>query len=148
MRILTIALSLLFAVAALPPLSRAADGASIRAILVIASKEKAPADARLAPYEATLQRNLPESSFRFGGEGSATVAGNNSRASISLGSGHRVELQSGAKDADGIVVKVQWMNGKTVVMNNSFTFQPGVPVVLGRRPSGDGNVPIVILIAQ
>lgn len=147
MRILTLAFSLLCAVVALPALASAADGASVHAILVIASKEKAPADSRLAPYEATLQRNLPESSFRFGGEGSASVAGNG-RASISLGPSHRVELQGGNKEADGIVIKVQWMNGKTVVMNNSFTFQPGVPVVLGRRPSGDGNVPIVILIAK
>jgi hypothetical protein len=147
MRILTLALSLAIATLALPLTSLAADGASVHAILIIASKEKTPADARLAPYEATLQRNLPESSFRYAGEGTASVAGNG-RARISLGPDHRIELQGGNKDAEGFLIKVQWMNGKTLVMNNSFTFQPGVPVVLGRRPSGDGDVPIVILIAK
>jgi hypothetical protein len=147
MRILTLALSLAIATLALPRTGFAADGVSVHAILIIASKEKAPADARLAPYEATLQRNLPESSFHYAGEGSASVTGT-SRAQISLDPNHRVELQGGSKDAEGFLIKVQWMNGRTLVMNNSFTFQPGVPVVLGRRPSGDGDVPIIILIAK
>ena len=148
MRMFTLAPSLLLAVAAMPLPALGAEGATVHAILIIATKEKGPADPRLAPYEATLQRNLPESSFRFGGEGTVSVSVRNSQASISLGSGHRVELEGGSKDAGGILIKVRWLNGRKVVMNNSFTFQRGVPVVLGRRPSGDGNVPIVILIAK
>ena len=91
MRINQIALSLLLAISTLPQLSRAADGATVHAILIAASKQKAPADPKLAQYEATLQRNLPESSFRYQGEGSTTVALNGS-ALISLGHGHRLEL--------------------------------------------------------
>jgi hypothetical protein len=148
MRTLTFAFCLLFAMFA-PPLSlHAADQASVHAILIIASKEKAPADRRLAPYEATLQRNLPESSFRFAGEGKASVAGKSTRAKINLTGEHRVELEGGEKGADGILIKVRWMHGKTMVMNNAFTFQPGVPIVLGQRSSDNGDVPIVILIAR
>ena len=146
MRIIHSTLFLLAALVALTPSARAADGASVQAVLIIATKEKAPADPRLAPYEATLQRNLPESSFRYAGEGSAAVPGNG-RATISLGQGHRIELQ-GEGGGGGIRLKVVWLNGTGVVMNNSFTFQPGVPVVLGRRPSGGGDVPIVIVIAR
>ena len=141
-------LSLLFATIALPLTIYAAAQATVHVILITASKEKAPADRRLAPYEATLQRNLPESSFRFAGEDNASLAGKNSRASISLAGGHRVELEGGEKDADGISIKVRWLHGRTVVMNNSFTFQPGVPIVLGQRSKDDGDVPIVILIAR
>jgi hypothetical protein len=141
-------LSLLLALVAWPSVSRAADQASVHAILITASKEKAPADRRLAPYEATLQRNLPESSFRFVAEGTASVAGSGTRASISLGSGHAVQLQGGSRDGDGISIKVRWMSGRNVVMNNSFTFQPGVPIVLGQRSNDDADVPIVILIAK
>ena len=147
MRTLAFTFSLLLACFALPLSAQAADGTSVLAILITASKEKAPADKRLAPYEATLQRNLPESSFTYAGEGSAAVSGKDNR-SIPLGNGHRIELQGISKDADGISIKVRWLNGKSVVMNNAFTFQPGVPIVLGQRPIGDGNVPIVILIAK
>ena len=140
--------SVLFAMVALPLSLFAADQASVHVILITASKEKAPADQRLAPYEATLQRNLPESSFRFAAENKASLAGKNSRASITLAGGHRVELEGGAKDADGISIKVRWLHGKAVVMTNAFTFQPGVPIVLGQRSKDDGEVPIVILIAR
>ncbi|MGH7945808.1 MAG: hypothetical protein ACREH8_06590 [Opitutaceae bacterium] len=143
----TFVVSLLLAIGLLPLCARAADGASVHAILIIASEEKAPADRRLAPYEATLQRNLPESSFRFVADGSVAISGHKSRASISL-DGHRIELEGGSKDGDGILVKVRWRKGKNVVMNNAFTFQPGVPIVLGQRPGGNGDVPIVILVAK
>jgi hypothetical protein len=147
MRTFATMLALLLAISVLSVAVRAAEGASVHAILITASKEKAPADRRLAAYEPTLQRNLPESSFRYVGEGRATVTGN-AKASITLDGGHQVILEGGSRDADGILLKVRWLSGKTVVMNNAFTFQPGVPIVLGQRPSGDGNVPIVILIAK
>jgi hypothetical protein len=147
MRTFTVALSVLLACFARPLAARAADDASVHAILITASKEKAPADKRLAPYEATLQRNLPESSFTYVAEATASVSGKNSR-NISLADGHRIELQGIDKDAEGITMKVRWLNGNVVVMNNAFTFKPGVPIVLGQRPGGDGNVPIVILVAK
>jgi hypothetical protein len=148
MRTITLTLSLLLGLVAMPAPARAAEAASVQAILINATKEKAPADRRLAPYEETLQRNLPESSFHLVSEGSASVVGPNGRATISLGGAHRIELEGGAKDAEGIHLKIQWLNGKTVVMNNSFTLRPGVPVVQLLRPSDDGKVPIVIVIAK
>ena len=148
MRIKSCILAVLLAGIALPCLARAADAASVHAVLIIASKEKAPADPRLAPYEATLQRNLPESSFKFAGEGKASVPGNNKPTSLSLGSDHRLELKSSGKDREGIRLKVEWLNGKSVVMDNAFILEPNKPVVLGSRPSGDGNVPIVIVTAR
>jgi len=147
MRIFASVSALLLAISVLPFPVRAAESASVHAILITASKEKAPADSRLAPYEATLQRNLPESSFRYAGEARATVSGN-AKATLTLGGGHQVILEGGSRNADGIVLKVRWLNGKSLIMNNAFTFQPGVPIVLGQRPGGDGNVPIVILIAK
>ena len=146
MRLFLLAFSVLLAAAA--PLARAADEASLHAILIIATKEKAPADPKLAPYEATLQRNLPESSFRYAAEGRASISGRNKSARISLRDGHSIELAGGERDADGILIKVRWMNGRTLVMNNAFTFQPGVPIVLGSRGREDSDVPIVILIAR
>jgi hypothetical protein len=147
MRINIAAVSLLLAIVVMPLSVHAADNISVQAILITASKEKAPADSRLASYEETLQRNLPESSFKFVAERTASVAPKGS-ANIVLASGHRVELEGGTRDTSGISLKVRWLNAKTVVMTNSFVFQPGVPIVLLHRPSGDANVPIVILIAR
>ena len=74
MRIIPLTVSLLWlAGIAWPQLALAADGTSVHAVLIMATDEKAPADPRLAPYEAELQRNLPLSSFRFLGEGSAAI---------------------------------------------------------------------------
>src|SRR5690242_7184852 len=93
-----------FCALALPLHARGADGTSVHAILVIASSEKAPADPRLAPYEANLQRNLPESSFRLEREGKAALGPNANHATIALGA-HRLELEGGTRDADGIRLK-------------------------------------------
>lgn len=146
MRTFILTLSCLVALAFSPP-ARAADGTSVHAILIVASTAKAPADPRLAPYEATLQRNLPESSFRFGTEGKASLNGKAGTATLSLGA-HRLELEGGGRDSDGIRVKVRWLTGGNLVMTNTFNFQPGVPFVLGQRPSHDGDVPLIIVIVE
>lgn len=148
MRIIRFTLAALFAAfALLPRLQAAAGPTSMRAILITASNEKAPADPRLAAYEATLQTNLPESSFRFVAEGSANVSASG-RANIALNRGHRIEVEGEKAEAQGIRLKIQWMNGRTLVIGGTFTFEPGIPIVLGHRPKGAGDVPIVILIAK
>ena len=144
MRIITILCLALIASVATQRSAFGADGASIHAILITASKEKAPADPKLAPYEATLQRNVPESSFRMTAEGSASVSGGG-KATITLGGGHRLELEH----EGGGRLKVQWMNGSNVVISTSLSnLQPGVPVFLGHRPSDDREVPIVLVIPK
>ena len=143
---LTLALAVLAGIVQ-PKITYAADGASIHAILITASNAKTPPDARLAPYETALQRNLPESSFRYVGEGSASLAGNG-RAIITLGQGHRVELERDSGAGDRVRMKLQWMNGSAAVMSTTVALPRGVPVVLGRRPSGDGDVPIVLVMAR
>ena len=132
---------------AVPQIVLGADSTSVRAILIMATNQKREADPKLAAYEAELQRNLPLSSFQFVGEGSATVSGAG-RASITLARGHRVELAREKAGGRGIGVMVHWLNGQSTVMNMSLTLEPGVPAVLGRRPGGDGETPIVLLIAR
>lgn len=148
MRIIQLTHFLLLAALALPQLARAADAVSVRAVLIMASNTKGPADPRLAPYEAELQRNLPESSFRFMGEGATRVSGRGN-ATIALAQGHRVEIEGEDKTPrDGISLRVRWMNGDNLVMRGTLTLERGLPLVFLRRPSGDGEVPIVIVIAK
>ena len=138
--------ALLLAGLLLTPVAWAANGSgtSVQAVLIMASNNKSPADPRLAPYEAELQRNFPESSFRLAGEGSTKVTGN-TPAKIELGQGHRVEFDSEKREADGIHLKVRWLKGQ---INGAFVLQSGIPLALGRRPAGDGEVPIVLVIAK
>ena len=121
-------------------------GGSVHALLITASNRKGGSDPKLADYESTLRRNLPFDTFRLTGEGSTAIAGGG-RATISLGRGHRLELES-EKGGGGIRLKVQWMNGNKSVMSTSLTLRPGVPAVLGRRGGDEGEVPVVLLIAR
>lgn len=143
----TVIVSLLLALVGLPLRAIAADTFAIRAILVMATNQKAAADPKLADFEAPLQRNLPESSFRYAGE-ATTAMGVTARGNVSLGHGHRLELEGEKGDGRGHAVRVRWLNGDKVVISTSLTLQPGVPAVLGRRPSDDGETPIVLVIAK
>jgi hypothetical protein len=148
MRIIKLTLSLLLAALALPQLAHAAEAVSVHTVLIMASKTKAKADPRVAPYEAQLQRNLPESSFRFVDEGTTKVSGRGN-ATISLAQGHRVEIEGEDKNTrDGISLKVRWMNGDKVMVSGAFIFERGTPQVIVRRPSDDSEIPIVIVIAK
>ncbi len=145
MRIIRSTLFLILTALALQPAAYGADTTAVHAILITASNEKAAADPKLAPYEAALQRNVPESSFRYVAEGSARVPAGG-HATLALGRGHRIELEN--EKGGGLRLKVQWFNGANVVMSGTFNAQPGVPFMLGRRPSGNGDVPIVLVIAK
>jgi hypothetical protein len=128
----------LFATAA-----HAADDTHVHALLIMASDAKKPADPKLAPYEAELQRNLPESSFRLVSEGTGTAP-----ARISLGQGDTLELIVEKRDSEGLHFKARWMKGDNLFFGGGFVMSPGTPLVLGRRPAGDGDVPIMLVIVK
>jgi len=140
MRIIQLVLAALLVVAA-PHTTFAADRgqASVRAILIAASKEKGPSDPRLSPYEGTLRANLRFESFRFLGESAASVSGGGT-ATISVG-GQRIELQ-GENSGGRMQIKVSW--GGVVV-----PVSPGRPAVLGGQAYGNkGEVTAIIVIAN
>lgn len=147
MRLITLLLALGFCCHALSPCLQAAGGASVQALLITASNQKGRSDPRLANYEATLRRNLPFDTYRLAGEATTAIPADG-RGTVSLGQGHRLELQSEKGGGPGIRLKVQWMNGNRTVLTTSLTLQPGVPAVLGRRGGDDGEVPVVLLIAR
>lgn len=122
--------------------ARAAD-ITVRALLIMASDKKQPADPKLAEFEAGLQRNSPESSFKLVREGSITIP-DGGRGTISVGPGDGVEVEA-KKAGSGIQLKLRWMKRE---MGGTFTQEPGVPIVLGRRPANDGDTPIVLVVAK
>lgn len=150
MRTIPIIFVCLLALLALPlRAAPAAEAKSVRAILISATNLKREADPKLAAYEAELQRNIPLSSFRYVGEGAASVAAGRPTP-LNLPRGNRLVLEAEKGGGKETRLKVQWVSGKDVFFNITLTVESGstATAVLGRRPSGDGETPIVLVIAK
>ena len=147
-------LSILLFLAAMPPADtvaaagRSDDRASFRAIMIVASKQKGESDRRLAPYEPTLRRILRFESYRFLSEDTGAIA-IPGKGVLSLGHGHRLELETEPAGAETRRVRVRWTAGDRVLMNTGLSLRSGVPAVLGGPPWGDkGDVCAMIVIAR
>src|SRR4051812_13125148 len=112
---------------------RAAQGhaTSVRAILIIASKEPGRTDPRLAAYEGILRSNLRFESFRYVSEGSTTV-GPGEHKTLSV-QGNSVEVAN---------------EGGTVVASRGGRGLPVPIVLLGGSAGGKGDVYGIIVVAQ
>lgn len=126
---------------------RAAERTSLRAILVAASNEKGASDRRLAAYEPTLRSILRFESYRFLGEASAALAVP-AEGTLSLGQGHRLEIETEASEKGAIRLRVAWYDGGQILMRTVISQRPGVPSVLGGPRRGDGEVYAVIVIGR
>jgi hypothetical protein len=145
-----IQLLFLAALLVLPRAGIAADGGStrIRAVLVLASNQKGASDSRLSAYEPTLRRLLRFESYRLAGEGAGSV-GSPGKASVNLGRGHSLQLETEKSDGKGVRLHVSWQEGGNSLMNTVLALRPGVPAVLGGPSTGkEGEVWAVILIAE
>ncbi len=127
--------------------AQAADRASIRGILVSASNAKGQSDGRLSAYEPTLRRILRFESYRYLGEGSASL-GVPAQGRLSLGQGHRLEIETENASDKSVRVKVSWLDGDRVLMETGLSLRPGVPAVLGGPSRGDGEVYAVIVVGR
>ena len=133
-----------------PPLAHAqrGGGTAVRGVLVAASPSTGATDERLKPFESTLRRILRFESFRFLGEGRASVAtpGN---ATVMLGQGHRLELHTEASNDDRLRVQVDWIERGQSLMRTGLSLRRGVPAVLGGPARGEGGeVYAVIVVAD
>jgi hypothetical protein len=141
-------LLLLVAATILPSLSHAAERTGIKGILITASNERGESDPRLAPYEPTLRRILRFESYRYLGEDSASL-NVPEKGELSIGDGHRLEIETENSDGRAIHVRVSWVAGGRTLMNTALVLRPGVPAVLGGPSTGKkGEVFAVILIGR
>jgi len=128
--------------------ARAAERAGIQCLLIAASNEHGETDRRLGPYEPTLRRILRFESYRFLGEDTATLIVHQP-GQLSLGDGHRLEVETESADHNGIHLRVRWIAGGRTLMNTGLVLRAGVPAVLGGPSTGrKGEVYAVILIGQ
>lgn len=118
-----------------------AETASFRGILIAGSNAPGETDRRLAPYEGNLKRMLPFKSFRYLGEGSATVEVPG-RGSLNVGRGHRLELSTSAA-GNRVRVEVSW---PAADINTGLSLAPGGHTILGGADGGNGETLAVIFI--
>lgn len=113
----------------------------VRAILIVASNAKGPADPKLAEYDANLRRILRFESFRWVAEGSAVVPETGS-ATVTLVRDHKVELTG-----DGKAIRATWFEGSRKVI--ALALPDGRPSILGGPAWNDqGEVCAIILVPE
>lgn len=147
MKTIRLLLPLLCLLAGLVPTARAADRASLQAILITASNEPGQTDPRLARYEPTLRRILRFASYRYVGSGSGSTAVPG-ETNMGLGAGQHLEVT--AEDSSrGLRLRVAWKQGGRTLMETGLSLNPGVPAVLGGPGTGrDDEVYAVILTGR
>lgn len=128
---------------------QAAESASARAILILASPEKKASDPRLREYVDNLRRIVPGNmeSFSAAGEGSAalTVPG---RTNLALAQGHRLEIEAERADHNRVRLNVRWFNGGNLLLDQPIAAQRGKPAVLGGPKAAGNDVWAVMLFVN
>lgn len=123
-----------------------AESATIRAMMILASNDAAPQDARLDKIEYKLRRIFGFEYYRFYGEGAAflNLPG---QSTIDLGHGFRLSISASESEDDKVRTSVQWFRGDETVLNTTVGMSRGVPVILGGI-SHEGGTLIVTLVAE
>ena len=132
--------------ATLAPFARAAERASIHAILIAASNGDGPSDRRLAPYEGNLKRVLRFSKYRHVGEGGTTLEVPGS-GQINLGRGHALELEADGGKGPQVRLRVNWTDGGSTVLNTGLSLAPGGLTVLGGA-AGEGDEVYAVIVMR
>lgn len=124
--------------------AHAAGRASVQAILITASNDPGKTDPRLARYEPTLRRILRFESYRFVGQGSASLESPGS-GTINLGNGQQLEITTD-DSSRGLRLRVAWKQGRRTLMETGLSLNPGVPAVLGGPGTGNGDEVYAVIL--
>ncbi len=142
-------LAALIGLGLIPKAVQAAENASARAILILASPEKKASDPRLRDYVENLRRILPGNmeSFSAAGEGSAslTVPG---RTNVALAQGHRLEIETERAENNRVRLNVRWLNGGNLLLDQPMAAQRGTPAVLAGPKANGKDVWAVLLFVN
>lgn len=126
--------------------SATAQQTYVDATLIFASSQGEGIDPALRSYERNLKRLFKYSSYQLQGK-SRTRLSIPGTASMSLGNGHRVELEAQESSGSKIRLNVKWLNARRMLFNTTFNKNKGDPILLGgpSAPSQNGNLILVIV---
>lgn len=115
-------------------LSEAQDSVRIRVQLIAADQQAGPSDASLSRLLPKLQR-MPYK--RFTQKGSKTVTLSSGKTVKAGVGGHTMNLTLQSVESGRARVHVNWMRGRSSVVNITAVTQPGSPFVCGGPREGD-----------
>ncbi len=123
-----------------------AQQASVSATLIFASSQDESIDPALKAYEGNLKRLFKYSSYKLQGKSSTNVS-IPGKSTISLGSGHKVELSAEPSEGRKIRLSVKWSDSRRMLFNTTINQDRGKPIILGgpSAPSQNGNLILVLL---
>lgn len=123
-----------------------AQQTSVNATLIFASSQGESIDPALKAYEGNLKRLFKYSSYKLQGR-SSTNLNIPGKSTISLGSGHKVELSAQPSDGKKIRLSVKWSDSRRMLFNTTINQDRGKPLILGgpSAPSQNGNLILVLV---
>ena len=127
-------------------LDASAQQTSVSATLIFASSQGESIDPALKAYEGNLKRLFKYNSYRLQGRSNANLS-IPGKSTISLGTGHRVELNAQPSDGSKVRLSVKWSDSRRMLLNTTFNQGRGKPLILGgpSAPSQNGNLILVLL---
>ena len=114
--------------------AQAQEAVRVRVQLIAADQQAGPSDSSLSPLLPKLQR-MPYKRFRMAGSQTVTLpAGRNVNAGVG---GHTMNLTLEDVQKGRARIHVNWVRGRSSVVNITAVAQPGSPFVCGGPREGD-----------
>ena len=123
----------------------ASDPFTLRAVMIWASDEPAPLDARLEKVEFRLRRIFKFEHYHHYGEATA-ILNNASETTLSLGRGHRLEITTSPGKNKRVRTQIRWVKGDTTQVNTAVYLKRNVPTILGGPPHEGGNLIVTLTV--
>ena len=124
------------------PSSAQAEEANIEALLILASNNPAPLDARLDKVEYRLRRIFGFETYRYHGSGS-TILSLPGQTILALGNGNNLTINARSKKGR-IEAQIVWEKEGERVLNTTVAMSKNTPVILGGSTQPDGTLIIVL----
>ena len=124
------------------PSSAHAEQANIEALLILASNNPAPLDARLDKVEYRLRRIFGFETYRYYGSGS-TILSLPGQTVLALGNGNNLTIDARSKKGR-IEARIVWEKQGEKVLNTTVAMSKNSPVILGGSTQPDGTLIIVL----
>ena len=130
---------------ALVPSMAAAEQATLKAVMILASDEPSSPDPRLSSIEPKLRRVFRYPHYRHMGEGSLVVS-LPGKGTIQLGGGYALDVDAAGLEGGRIRAQVTWRKGGTKLLSTSAKVQRNSPTVLGGASQGKGKLIVTLVV--
>ena len=124
------------------PSNAQAEQANIEALLILASNNPAPLDARLDKVEYRLRRIFGFETYRYYGGGS-TILSLPGQSILALGNGNNLTINARSKKGR-IEAQIVWEKEGERVLNTTVAMSKNTPIILGGSTKPDGTLIIVL----